>query len=75
MESQYPCRQETLEGTEPYTVILVYGKDKDIGVIRAGSRRSGVKTVFRRKLDYEAVRGSICSLIYAVRSAGSRTSG
>lgn len=45
------------EGTEPYTVILVYGKDKDIGVIRAGSLEiMGQNGFFRRKLDYEAVR-------------------
>lgn len=45
------------EGTEPYTVILVYGKDDAIGVIRAGTleiiSRNGF---FSRKLDNDAIR-------------------
>ena len=38
------------EGTEPYTVILVYGKDKDIGLYEQVLWRSWVKTVFQTKI-------------------------
>jgi len=44
------------EGTAPYTIILVYEKDKKLGILRAGNfdvaRMNGV---FRRNLDYEAI--------------------
>lgn len=44
------------EGTEPYTVILVYGNNEEWGIIRSGtleiSSRSGF---FNRKLDYDAI--------------------
>jgi len=44
------------EGTAPYTVILVYEKNKELGILRAGnldvSRMNGI---FRRNLDYEAI--------------------
>lgn len=45
------------EGTEPYTVILVYGNNEEWGIIRAGileiSSRSGF---FNRTLDYDTIR-------------------
>ncbi len=45
------------EGTEPYSVILVYGRNDEMGVIRAGSLEVVSKNgFFSRRLDYEAIR-------------------
>ncbi|MBP7175267.1 MAG: hypothetical protein KBA53_03470 [Thermoclostridium sp.] len=44
------------EGTEPYTVILVYGKNEEWGIIRVGSVEIASQCVlFNRKLDYDAI--------------------
>ncbi len=44
------------EGTAPYTVILVYEKNKEFGILRAGNLDVGIMNGnFRRNLDYEAI--------------------
>lgn len=44
------------EGTEPYTVILVFRKDGETGILRAGNLEFVSRAGFlRRKLDYEAI--------------------
>ncbi len=44
------------EGTAPYTVILIYGKNKEWGVLRAGTLEviRGIGS-FKRNLDYETI--------------------
>jgi len=45
------------EGTASYTVILIYEKNNEIGVLRAGNLDvSHMNGIFRRNLDYEAIR-------------------
>lgn len=45
------------QGTEPYSVILVYSRNDEMGVIRAGSLEVVSKNgFFSRSLDYDAIR-------------------
>lgn len=45
------------EGTEPYTVILIYDRNGELGVIRAGSLEVASRNgFFSRRLDNEAIR-------------------
>ncbi|HAA25531.1 MAG TPA: hypothetical protein DCE11_05350 [Ruminiclostridium sp.] len=44
------------EGTAPYTIILIYEKNNELGVLRAGSLDAGrMNGIFRRNLDYGAI--------------------
>jgi len=44
------------EGTAPYTIILIYEKNKELGILRAGNLDVGrMNGIFRRNLDYEAI--------------------
>lgn len=44
------------EGTAPYTVILVYDKNEDLGVLRAGNLEIQMKNgFFRKNLDYDTI--------------------